>query len=325
MTTHKPSFTRGADAMEQATKRAGGGPRTSYFSLKDGEQAMLRFVTDHDEWLTVQQHNYVPTKARPDGFAGENWPSSMSAVCRREPAFELPDGWMHEDCFICEHVPGRDGGPHKPQRRGWALAVLREEVKDDEGRMIGITDQQREVERSTQSGGTETVQERSIVVVNMGYQNFFGAIKGFANYYGTVLDRDFLVKRRGAGTDTDYDIIPLDPLTDEDGNRFDLRNEEHMALYRGDGPSFGEMLEDIVMNNASDDYYALFFDTRVSAPASALKKSDGEGDSNQPSAPKPTSDVDPQHLEAMAQRVKSYGQQGGGDQQSPQQGGMRSY
>lgn len=303
-----PQFRRGADALQEASKGAAF-QRTQFFGIEDGKVSILRFLTEWDDlptspgvpsWIAVDQHAMVPTKPAPADWGDKNWPSKMGAVCRHDPAFT----GMYRDCYICDHMVDKvtvDGKKlKKPSGRGWALACVREEVIEN-GRVVGIRDMVREVTIPAKEGQPEkTVKEKAIVVVNMGYKNFFGTLKGFGAFYGTVLDRDYRVKREGQSTDTDYQIIPLDPITMADGTRFDLRNPEHMARYETDLD-----LVEIVMERASDQFYARFFDPRFVVT--------GDDDKVVPTgqAPDPvksSGDVDdPEKMNALAARIKGYG------------------
>ncbi len=319
------NFRRGGEQAREATKGGGSFARTHYFSIEDGKSAILRFITDEPQWIVVDQHANVPTRERPSDWPeGSNWPQKMAAVCRRDVAF---DG-MFADCYICDHIV--DGKAVKrPTGRVWAYAVLREEVIEG-GQVVGIRDVEREVIKTDESGkGTgETTMEKAIVVVNMGFKNFFGALQGFAAHYkGTIVDRDFLIKRTGTGTDTNYHIIPLDPIDAADGKRFDLRNPEHAARY-----PLPEPLEAVVTSRADDDFYARFFDKRVPQPETRKSESkDGES-SDAPKgaeAPAKSNDSTTVNLAALRDRVVPAASQEPSQEpapaEAPASGGMRNF
>lgn len=296
------NFRKGAEAAKEASK-AGNFAKTEFFSLDDNEKAVVRFLTDADEWIVVDQHQMILTKPKPDGFEG-NWPEKMGAVCRKDPAFE------YGECYICENIV--DGKKVKrPAARSWALACLREEVQE-EGRVVGYKDATRTVTRKKQGGKddeTEEITEKSIVVVNLGYKNFFGILQGFAGFYGTVTDRDYVIQRSGSSTDTTYSIIPLDPIdvpVKKDGQP--IGESARLGKFH---PNWSERyatdldLERIVSERASAEFYARFFDPRFVVV--------GEGDERKvvatgsSAAPPPSNDVDPDRMAAIANRVKSYG------------------
>lgn len=317
------NFRRGADEAAAAVK-SGGFARTHYFSIEDGEEAVLRFLTDanpdpnnpHVEaWIVVQQHQMVPTKDKPEGWEG-NWPKAMGAVCRYDDAFKD----VYNDCYICDHLVGKHERVRKPAPRIWALAALRERVFED-GKLVGIKDVEREVTRKKrdkdgkETGEEETTKEKAIVVVNMGWKNFFNALQGFASVYGTILDRDYWIKRSGASTDTTYQIVNIDPIPG-----YDLRDPEVMKKYES-----GYDLAEIISGNASDEFYAKFFDPRVSV--------DKDGNIIKTGAPvesqaKPEGDVDQGRLSALAERVRGYKTDGSDESEdkgdAPAEGGLKA-
>src|ERR1035441_9222062 len=99
--TVTPNFAkRGEGAIE---KKVGGdfGPKITFFSLDDGEVAILRFLTDKEPvevngelvggWLPVLQHDPISNlKPNPDPPAkpeDNHWPKWMGAVCRNDVIF----------------------------------------------------------------------------------------------------------------------------------------------------------------------------------------------------------------------------------------------
>lgn len=297
--TDAPAFRRGADAAEEAAASAGGTfARTHFFKMEDKGREIIRVVTDAPDWIVVDQYGFLPTKPKPQGYDG-NWPTHMTAVSRSDPALK----GMFEDDFVAEHMRKPDGKPYKPSPRTWALACMREEVIGDgseelggpdmKGKRLGFRDQTREVTRKKpDSDETETTIEKAIVVLNMGYKNFFSALDGFYRTYGTLLDRDYVVMRKGEGTATQYQIAPLDPIG------HDLRDPETAAKYKTD-----LVLEEVILGMASDDYYGRFFDTRVTVTTNKDGESSGAPSEQQT---KPDTDVSPEKMRAIADRVKDY-------------------
>jgi len=184
----------------------------------------------------------------------------MTAICRAQNLTELGIDSPFADCALC--MSGS-----KQTQRTWALAVLREEVREG-GRTIGFRDVTREV---VVKEGQPPVSEPAIVVINLGRRNFFGPISGWYGRNGTVLDRDFAVTRTGDGLDTLYNPIGLDPIAvDTTGRTFDLRDPEFMSRYLPDvkgvtdyAKASDKMLVPILSDRISDTYYGKFFDTRV--------------------------------------------------------------
>lgn len=294
-TAAKPAFRKGADAAEEAAKRRSF-QKDHYFSLDDQESAIIRFITDEPDWITVLQYNFVPTKPAPlgkDGKPVEKWPKTMSAVCRKDPAFE----GIYDDDYIGENIiDPRSKKLFKAQPRVWALACLREEVKED-GRVVGYRDKVREVEitRKGDDGKetTEVVKEKAIVIVNMAQKNFFGIMAGFARRYGTMLDRDYYIKRKGDDQNTTYEIVPLDKTEGHD-----LRDPETAAKYTPPAP-----LEEIVASRASDEYYGRFFDPNWVDPEAGEEKADGAPAEQQA---KPEAEPSEDQLAALRNRIVGY-------------------
>lgn len=286
------NFRKGAEAAKEAVKSAGNFAKTNFFGLGDGETAILRFLTDADDWITVDQHQMVPTKGKPADYPKDaRWPEKMGCVCRKDPAFDFGE------CYVCENLV--DGKKvKKPGARQWALACLREEVMEG-GKVVGYRDKTREVVIPEKDGQPEKkVTEKAIVVVNMAYKNFFSILEGFAGRYGTILDRDYWIKRSGDDTSTTYQVVPIDPIQTQDGI-FDLREPQFMARYEHNLD-----LGEIISERASDEFYAKFFDPRFTVEDGKIIKA---GDASAPAPEAPESDVDPDRMEALASRVKGYG------------------
>jgi hypothetical protein len=289
MSTPAPSFRRGAAAVQAASTSGGDFPsfqRTEYFSIKSGDKAVVRFLTDYDSvadpngelvggWLGVKQHQNIKTKPQPADYKGTSWPQRMAAPCRRDPIFAS----VYSDCYICDVIKPADPMVKAPSQRLYALAVVREPVMVD-GKQT-YRDATRTVTRKS-DGGEVSTEEKRIVVVNMGKKNFFDPLSAYANRYGTILDRDYEITRHGDQLDTTYLIIPEDQqqATKADGTVevYDLREDEFMANYFPEAIEVGYAkasdlhLEPVITDKTTDDFYGRFFDptwNNPSAPASA--------------------------------------------------------
>lgn len=269
-----PKWNKGADKAQQASEASGGGargPRVNYFSLKNsGDQAILRFLTEAPDWITVNQHMYIP----PQRPGLKNPPKSLSTVCRHDEQFLD----MYSDCYICDNkLQNLYGKQSSPTPRVWALACEREEILADEaliaashkpdwqgepipsealGTAVGMLDKVRDV---TELGPDKkptgrTIQEKSLVVVNMSYKNFFGALHGCYLAYRTVRDRDYTIRRAGTGTDVEYHPIPLDPIATRKPGQ--AAWNEYEEAIKAQGLDLGE----IIVQRTSDEYYEHFFD-----------------------------------------------------------------
>jgi hypothetical protein len=304
----KPSFRRGIDASAEASKRASF-DKAHFFSLKDGERAILRFMTDYLDWVVVDVHQFVHTRPGPEG--AKNWPKTMTAVCRRDPAFE----GIYSDCYICDHMrqpEGKNKGkPYARTARTYALACEREEVVEN-GQLLGYRDKTREVQKTDKDGQPDgpAVIEKSIVIVQAAHSNFFGALEAMVrDAYHTAIDRDYVIFRRGSELDTKYSFAPLDPLDTvvkkadgtEEKVRLDLRDPRIAERYQSSID-----LEEYVTNLASDEHYERFFDVRVPLVDSRSASSEGAPVEQQA---KPSTD-DPAVMQSIVDRVRGYNPDG---------------
>lgn len=287
----------GEAAEQEAKSRRPSFNRTEPFRLngspegkaKGEHEALVRFVSPHvvhpngtkgegvkvPAWLTVDMHTMVPTKAAPSDWpTNSKWPATMMAVCRNDKVFKARYG----DCYICANVTKAGGKKNLPVPRTWALVVRREEVLGDgsealggeafKGQVVGIRDLTKEI-TSGKEGATTTRRVPRIEVVTQAWSNFFGPLSGFAQRYKTILDRDYYITRIGSGTDTDYRIVPNDPITLPDGSKY----VTDLDTVRSQYPDLPD-LRSLVAEMASDDYYARFFDPTKAAPP--MKKAEGD-------------------------------------------------
>jgi hypothetical protein len=261
------TFRRGGNAAEEAEKEANAsGNRRDrspdYFSLKnDKDSTVVRLLSDHDDWIYVEQHSFVPTKAAPEG--AENWPKSMTAVCRKDPVFN----GHYADCYICDNgVKNNFGKVASSRIRIWALAIERELVRGDgsealggpslKGVVVGVRDKIDEIDELDAEGkptGTK-LKFPKIIVINQPMKGFFSNLKALYGLYRTVCDRDFEITRDGTGTDTNYKIMPIDPLPDLKPGTPAWEKYLQAVAEREIN------LDAIVADKASDEYYARFFD-----------------------------------------------------------------
>ena len=313
MTTATPeadlSLFRRGGAQAEANKEAQDAARrasrskTEYLTSllkKKGDTVIIRFITDEPEWPEVAQHNYIPTKAAPEGKPADvSWPPVSGAVCRKS---EKHDGTtFYNDCYICDFMrdPTKNNKPYSRGTRLWALACIRKEVLGTEemvkagqikatqvGRRVGFVDDTVEYDEVKDGKATGVkLKRKRIVIVNYSMQNFFSQFITFANeqLYGTVLDRDYLITRKGEEIrDVDYVATPMDvimkPIRNEAGEvigtePFDLREPKFRAAYEDHGINLAEMIK----HRMSDEFYNRYFDPRVTVKWS--DRSDDDDDS----------------------------------------------
>jgi hypothetical protein len=335
------SIARGADAAEQRVEdhRPAGSvyEKINWFKLDDGESMLIRFIDDASEWLTVAQHLHTKTKPAPEGYsADKKWNDVFSAVCRRDDnlAHLFPDG-----CYICDEMhnvrpnpkTAKKGGKWYPAIRSWARAVVREEVRaQDEqdakelgvevGEVGGYQDVMVEVDEIGEDGKPtgNKVEKPLIIVINNAWKNFFGPLKGYADAWPknghSLLDRDFLITRKGTGTETTYSIVPMDKIIRDDKTVLDLRTtpeeiwDEKTQTLVATGRSRKEALLaeapdllKLIEERINDEFYHKFFDDRVKYVFES-KKDDDEDDARP--AKKDTPAVDPEVEEADRKVVK---------------------
>lgn len=283
------NFGRGAKAAKDAAKQMlPAFDRTNFLRLKDGESKVLRFIDDYDEWPYVGQHSNIPTKSAPEDYKAEGdrkWPTHMGAVCRKsknegEPVF--PE-FYDDGCFICDHMTGNKktkNGRYYPSIRLWARAVVRDEILGTQadfekgeiedwevGQPIGYQDHMIEVAKLDDEGKpTGDVERKPEIVVLNQSQTFFGKMEANALSYGSACERDYRITRVGDGLETEYNIVALDPIIEETESgrkrKWSLADPKIKEYYLGFAPD----LEEVITDQASDEYYARFFDTRVEAP-----------------------------------------------------------
>jgi hypothetical protein len=334
------NFGRGGQAAreEASKKQFGDFKKTKYLQLKDGESIVIRLIDDSNEWPYVYQHSFVPTKGAPPDWQKDvkdedkkKWPTAMGAVCRKqknpdngELVFPEYDG----ECFICDHMenPKNKRGKYYPAVKLWARALVREEVRGTQaavdkglcppskiGKIIGFRDKMVEEQQTDDEGKvTSTKKVPEIIVINQSSKNFFGGIQAVWDTYGTVLDRDFRITRRGEGLETEYDIVAMDPMDyrNDQGEvvRWSLEDPEIKAKYE----KFVD-LEEIISEQASDQRFDTFFDNRPGHEHPQTKKDDEKRDEakadhesgvgTQTAAPAAEDDADPEDVAAMRDRL----------------------
>lgn len=340
----RPTFGRGGESaaeVEEALNATRGGSnfrRIQYLpKMEQNETIFLRYITDSHEWMYAMSHQFVPTKEnKPASWPKErSFPKSMPATCRYDDAFKakpkegIPA--FYNDCYICDAgILNQWNKPCKPGLRVLAIACLREEVLGTQdmvtqglitaemvGKRVGFKDATREVEVPEKDDKgefvkdkdgkviTKTVIEPALVVVHMAIKNYFGGLQSMFGLFGTVCDRDFALVRKYEGTDTDYQHIHLAETPNhkpgtESWKRYEVAIKEQ-----------GIDLQEILLDKATDEYFATFFDPTKEPPARESKGGDSSGSAQaQPSAPAqqqaaaPTNEVDPDTLAAMRARLQ---------------------
>jgi hypothetical protein len=323
-------------ATESAKSRAGDFGKVHYFpTLEDGEICFARPLTDQPDLITCKQHGRVTTKPRPADWKGQNWPQFMSASCREDKIF---DGvFPPHSCYVCNKMvqtTGKNAGKkYTSPARTWGLFCMREEVIGTQemvdagqiqpqmiGKRVGFRDKTREVDKLGADGKPtgEKILEKDVVVANMGYQNFWSGFDGayFAHPQRTILDRDFLIRRKGKDLDTDYQVSGLDPIPGHDlrDKATAERYGEVVQAWNWDDkdPSTHrwvistEIIEKIIEERASDEYIATFFDPDAALPQRASTGGEGQQEAAKPSNDSGVSSDDAAKVAEMASRVRGF-------------------
>lgn len=196
--------------QKSADRNQGGGGHLNYLTWKDdrkdkGEdfQKVLRFLTD--EVIPCEIYEYIPCK---DG-------KMRDFIVPTSVGLEGTDLVLESGVRVTEY--GNKNNLIKPKSRSMTLgiAVVREEISEmvDGRRVLSYRDKMEEV--TYEKDGQEVTEVRPVYgLVKQSNQNFWGTIAGYWTRYGTITDRDYVISRNGNGTDTNYVIIPCDPIED---------------------------------------------------------------------------------------------------------------
>lgn len=189
-----------AEAKAEAARSGGSfGPSLNYFSWKDGDKKILRFLAD--DMLIEDVYDFImDNQGKMKTFMVDpDDPHRLQRYMSPSPGI----GWKQD-------FKTRQLVEPKTRKIGACVAVLRTEVVRDGKTVI-------EDEVYDKTIDDVTYQMRTFGVVNQSLPNFWHPMaKGFARRYGTICDRDYEITRDGNGIDTKYSIIPLDPDPDLD-------------------------------------------------------------------------------------------------------------
>lgn len=293
----------GVDASRIGNEESGGGGATFYrtvflSSLLDGSKeavsngknfVYVRWLGDFRKnpdnpeipvWIEANHHSGIPTKSKPDYMDKDRrWPEGMGAVCRKSKAFLKRYGG---ECYICSEVPKNTWGRRPfPSSRNWLVGVLREAVIGDgtpemggsskKGRKIGFRDKMVECVVTDENGevvkddddNPVTEMRPQYVYAHQAWENFFLPLSQWGEEYGTIMDRDYKVVREGTGTDTDYNLMPQEPIQvdiseESDGSQmvdYDLSQPGMLETFYPDVPD----VRVEIARQASDDYLKHWF------------------------------------------------------------------
>lgn len=207
------TFRRGAEAIQAAATRSGGGKFTPTFKFEAGETKYLQFLTGIDDIPTVLMHRFVIVGHREDGN-----PIYENFISRRDSALDGPDGY---DPLI-------DRFGLQPTQRCVALAV---ELEPQWSSGSGSRKTIKGFDVATRQFTTkddETKEVPNVALVIESPYTFFQPITTLADMGENVEEAIFAVKRTGKQTDTSYtflrvgDAIDLEEELDEFFEEFDF-------------------------------------------------------------------------------------------------------
>lgn len=199
-----PSFNSGMDhlnaAIENGKRRAEGGggdiapgETLNYFSWKDGDKKIIRFLAD--DMITADFYDFILAKnGKTQNFMVDlDDPERLMRYMSATPGI----GWRK---------PFNSNSLEEPKKakRGVCVAVLRHEVRGEDGK-LKVEDYffEREVDG-------QKVPSRWFGIVQQGINNFWKPVTAIFRRYGSIAAVDLEITREGGGLDTDYSIIPIE-------------------------------------------------------------------------------------------------------------------
>lgn len=191
-----------------AASSSNSGGTSRWISWKDKDRKIIRFLLDAKEMYTVWVHEYVET---PNG--------RRNFVCRSE---------FQAECPLCAMDVYK-------RELGYSLAVVREEVIeeiDGQKQITGFKDKSEEVDGKTIP---------MVGIVSQAPGNFWSYVSAIYQKFGSLLEYDVEITRKGAGTDTLYMMFPEPKVEIQD---IDKKYEEYKI-------DLGSYLENI----GSQEYY----------------------------------------------------------------------
>lgn len=226
-------------------------------------------------------------------------------------------------------VIGPDGLPQlNPDGSPMVYAPNTPMLNPDGSQVMETVILMRDVERiylhTKEDGTTEERKGPHYVIFCQAWSNFWSTLDDHYKMRQTILDRDWKITRKGFSmNDTDYGIVPFEPVTvlipgTTEPRLLDFRDPEVLKIY-SDIPSLGEF----VANQASDEFYDKFFDTRHPQPSFGKDSAAAAGAAAAPATAVVTPATEPAHVLAVqsiadrisgvpgVQNVTGYGPQAG--------------
>jgi len=186
-------FRKGAEAVQAAAQRKGGGKYAPILRWEGGEKKYIQFLDSMDEIITVLMHQWIIVGQREDGR--ENYERFIS---RRDPMLDGADGYdelierfgvtptERSIALVVEVEPAYSSGSGRKKIEGFDLAERQYENKD---------------------GETITVPNFGLIIESP--KTFFNTLAEY-NESAPIDEVIYEVKRLGESTDTAYVFIPTD-------------------------------------------------------------------------------------------------------------------
>lgn len=179
-------FRKGMESLQESADRSLLIGSRRFFRWAPGEEKTIRFLTDGEDIILARVHEYVTC------FDG----SKRSFVCRRQ---------LDEECELCK---SDDEKASKWRELGYGVAVWREPRRKDGRIVFGTKLEEVEVEKD---GAIVREMQPWVGIIAKAPRNFWSWFNGAYQTKGTLLDRDYTIKRVGSGMDTVYQAFPEDP------------------------------------------------------------------------------------------------------------------
>lgn len=206
------TFRKGAEAIQAAATRSGGGKFTPTHRFEAGETKYLQFLTSIEDVYTILMHRFIIVGSKENGD-----PRYADFISRRDPSLDGSEGY---DPLI-------DRFGSNPTQRCIGLAVELEPQYKKQGAKNVLDGFDIATRQYTDSEGEEKEVPNIALVVESPF-TFFGHLTAFADIK-PIEDVVFAVKRTGKSTDTQYTFIQagdalddIDGLVDEFLEEFDL-------------------------------------------------------------------------------------------------------
>jgi hypothetical protein len=168
--------------------------KIKYVTLKDKESAMLRFLTDSDEIISAEFHTYKEMTPQGEYTRTKYCPDTRECqkCAEGNPTKEMLFLWAY--LYYILHPAQNPALDNDPTAAKWERVTI-----------------------GGKAAYKEIINDVRVFRTGVGKDNKYrGALVGFAQDYGTFLDRDYRYTRTGEKLNTTYDIIPQNPKPVDD-------------------------------------------------------------------------------------------------------------